>query len=190
MREKDINSIIVSVFDDLKMLASSEPNERLPKEEQIRSCIFSVLRGKFQFLCVERGYQSIDKGSSIECDLWARKSKGAAQIWIECKRCWSGKNFNNKPTEQLDDWLTDIKKLGAIGKTSERYFFLFGIFNCDPLVPEAREQDNVVKNIFSIYPGRLIAKDSIRMQWPNGGDITHSGAWVWCWPVGVNVEYQ
>ncbi len=86
----NIASVIANTLADLALVDSSEPNERLPKEEQIRCSIYAFIRPLYDVVCAERGYGSIDDGSRVECDLWAY-SKGSAAVWIEFKRCWSEK---------------------------------------------------------------------------------------------------
>jgi hypothetical protein len=56
----DVARIVDAVLDDLAVVASSTPNERLPKEEQIRCCIYAAIRPLFRVVCAERGCGSID----------------------------------------------------------------------------------------------------------------------------------
>jgi hypothetical protein len=92
----DIRSIVDAVLDDLALVATSVPNERLPKEEQIRCCIYATIRHLFRVVCAERGYGTIDESSPTGCDLWA-SSPDRPPVWLEFKRCWSAKGWINKP---------------------------------------------------------------------------------------------
>ena len=77
----DVARVVDAVLDDLALVATSEPNERLPKEEQIRCCIYATIRPLFRVACAERGYASIDDWSRTECDLWA-SSPGRVPVWF------------------------------------------------------------------------------------------------------------
>src|SRR4051794_29268126 len=87
--------VVEAILEDLALVAASLPNERLPKEEQIRCCVYAAIRPLFHIVCVERGYGSIDDRSRIECDLWA-SSPGQRAAWLEFKRCWSVAGWVNK----------------------------------------------------------------------------------------------
>src|SRR4051812_19276119 len=103
-------AIIDTMLDDLALVARFQPNERLPKEEQIRCSMYAAIRPLYEIVCAERGYGSIDDGSRVEADLWAYTT-GSTPVWIEFKRCWAIGGWNNKPPEQLRDWEADIEKL-------------------------------------------------------------------------------
>lgn len=183
----DMRRVVESVFEDLAHVAASGPNERLPKEEQLRCCIYAALRPGFRVVCVERGYGSVDEGSRDEADLWAQPEEGAA-VWMELKRCWSVPGWENKPTEQLKAWLLDLAKLQRVPADSERYFMLFGFFDTDPLDPASSEKGWVVRNLVRFQPERLTHRASRRFEWRTGDGIAWVGAWAWCWPPGVPVE--
>jgi len=51
----DVALIVDAVLDDLALVATSEPNERLPKEEHIRCCIYAAMRPQFRVVRAERG---------------------------------------------------------------------------------------------------------------------------------------
>jgi hypothetical protein len=182
----DLPTIIASVLSDLAMVARSEPNERLPKEEQIRCSIYASLRPHFEVVCAERGYASIDDGSRIECDLWAGAS-GGAPTWLEFKRCWSASGWVNKPPEQLRDWEADIDKLRQLPKDTERYFVLVGVFDCDPLCEIKSAHSGVAKNIRRFYPSQIVYSKSTPFNWREGDGLTCLAAWVWLWPSGQTI---
>ena len=77
----DVVRIVDTVLEDLSLVATSGPNERLPKEEQVRCCIYAAIRPLFRVVCAERGYGSIDDRSRTECDLWAF-SPGQVPVWL------------------------------------------------------------------------------------------------------------
>jgi len=181
-----VANIVSAVLDDLALVALSSPNERMPKEEQVRCCVYAAIRPLFQVVCVERGYSPIDDGSRIECDLWA-SNPGQPPVWIEFKRCWVVKDWNNKPTEQRGYWEADLAKLRAVPMETERYFLLVGVFSFDPM-EEASGRNKVVQNIREFHPGQQVHKDGREFKWPNGQDISHVAAWVWHWPRGSVIE--
>jgi hypothetical protein len=181
-----VTHVVQAVFDNLALVATSEPNERLPKEEQIRCCIYATIQPQFRVVCAERGYASIDEGSGSECDLWASSSE-RVPMWLEGKRCWSVSGWNNKPSEQLRDWETDLNKLRKVPVTSERYFLLVGFFDFNP-DNEKTSHSGVVQNIRQFYVGRLVYSNSQKFAWRTNDGITWVGAWVWHWPPGTVVE--
>jgi hypothetical protein len=183
----DMSCIVSAVLDDLVLVASFEPNERLPKEEQTRCCIYAAIRPLFAVVCAEHGYGSIDDGSRVECDLWARSSDGAP-AWLEFKRCWCAKGWNNKPKEQLCDWQADVDKLRKVPVASERYFLLVGFFDFDPISESDVKRGQVVRNIRKFHPSQLVCQTSKEFAWRKGDGIKWAGAWVWHWASGVPVE--
>jgi hypothetical protein len=182
----DIAHIIDEMLSDLALVAASSPNERLPKEEQIRCSIYAAIRPLFHVVCAERGYGSIDDGSRIECDLWAC-SKESPQLWIEFKRCWSVKGWNNKPPEQLGTWRADVEKLRQVPLDADRYFVLVGLFDCDPSCEQA-STTGALGNIRHFHPSRLVHAACKKFGWRTGDGISWIGAWVWRWPTGSQVE--
>jgi hypothetical protein len=181
----NIPRIMDDVFADLRAVAKAAPNERLPKEEQIRARIFASIRQEFDVVCAEKGYASINRGSRIESDLWARK-KGEPDTWIEFKRCWFGTGWTNKPSEQIKTWSFDLKKLAAAKPSSHRYFFLFGFFDFDPCRSDCATK-GLVRAIYDIEPGVLDHAACEQFRWPNGEGVTHMAAWCWHWRPGVRV---
>ena len=182
----DIPKVIDAMLADLALVASSQPNERLPKEEQIRCSIYAVIRPLYRVVCAERGYASIDDGSRIECDLWA-SSPDRAPVWIEFKRCWSAKGWVNKPPEQLRDWEADVEKLRQLSVESDRYFVLVGLFDCDPLCDRESAHSGVAENIRRFYRSHLVHSTSKTFAWRTDDGLSCIGAWVWHWPSGTAV---
>lgn len=182
----DESRIVNAVLEDLAIVAASLPNERLPKEEQIRCCIYAAIRPFFLVVCAERGYASIDDRSRIECDLWA-SSPGEAPVWLEFKRCWSASGWINKPPEQLRHWEADLNKLRAVPNESVRYFVLVGFFDFDPLSEAESAHSGVVRNIREFHASQLLYRVSREFEWRDGDGISWVGAWVWRWDSGVSI---
>jgi len=176
--------VIDDMLDDLRLVAESLPNERLPKEEQVRCSIYMAIRPLYHVVCAERGYRCIDEGGRTECDGWARSS-GAMPVWIEFKRCWSVKGWNNKPPEQRRDWEADLEKLRGVPIEDERYFILVGLFDFDPLNPSQPDRSGVVINMREFHPAQLVHSGSRRFSWRKDDGISWAGAWVWRWPSRV-----
>jgi hypothetical protein len=158
----------------------------LPKEEQIRCSIYAAIRPLYHVVSAERGYASIDDGSRIECDLWA-SSPDRPPVWIEFKRCWSGKGWVNKPPEQLGYWEGDVDKLRHLDVNSDRYFVLVGLFDCDPLCDQASARSGVANNIRAFYRAHLVHSASKPFAWRDGDGLNCVGVWVWHWPSGAAV---
>ena len=183
----DSTRIAEAVLDELVRIAESQPNERLPKEEQIRCRIYTTLIPLFRFVCAERGYGSIDERSRIECDLWA-SSPDQVPIWMEIKRCWSVSGWVNKPPEQLAYWDADLDKLRKLPVKSERFFFLVGFFDFDPLDEEKSPHGGVVQNIRRYHPDQLLPPTSRQFSWRAGDGSSWAGVWVWHWHPDVEVK--
>jgi hypothetical protein len=183
----DAAAIVEAFLTDLALVATSGPNERLPKEEQMRCSIYVAMRPQFQVVCAERGYGSIDDKSRTECDLWAT-AEGHASVWLEFKKCWSASGWNNKPPEQLGDWEADLAKLRGVPTSSQRYFLLVGFFDFDPLDTVEAAHSRVVGNIRVFHAAHQVHSTSRRFTWRAGDGISWAGAWVWHWDVGAVIE--
>jgi hypothetical protein len=184
--DMQIEMIINMVLDDLALVAQYQPNERLPKEEQIRCSMYAAVRPMYEIVCAERGYGSIDKGSRMEADLWAFTT-GTVPVWIEFKRCWSIAGWNNKPPEQVRDWEADIAKLRSLPIQSDRYFVLVGLFDGDPL-PANQSNRKLASLIDTFYSPNLIHSAVRDFRWRQDDGITHLAAWVWFWQKGQQVQ--
>jgi|GEM_PF-4794595 len=182
-----IEKLVADVLEDLDTVSDSEPNEKLPKEEQVRSRIYASLLNDFEFVCVERNYFPVEDKSNIECDIWAKDSSSTA-LWLELKRCWSckGKGWVPKPPEQLRKWNEDVAKLSKVESKDNRYFFLVGVFDSNPLGEHKDRVPGVIKNIRNFYPDNLVYKVSRKFKWRNT-NLSHIGAWVWHWKAGDDI---
>lgn len=124
------------IFNDLQydlQSINSSANERLLKEEQVRSSIFTSLRKQGYFVAAERNY---NEHSEIECDLVFWKD-GENESWMEIKTSRyselkdkrqldkNKKNtWNNNPKEQFDNWKKDIEKLKNLNNNNISKFFV------------------------------------------------------------------
>lgn len=178
---------ISTLFDELALVAANAPNERLPKEEQSRCCLYAFLRQRWDVVCAERGYASIDEGSSRECDLLAI-SAGRPWLWLELKHCRCASGWMNKPSEERRKWEEDLDKLRLVPKDSERYFVLVCFSDFDLSVSELPRKGGVVRSIRSFHPGQLIHQSFRDFTWREDDGITNIGAWVWRWGVGQVIE--
>lgn len=126
------------IFKDLKedlQSINERSNERLLKEEQVRSSIYYSLRNQGYIVAAERNF---DKNSEIECDLvfWNDSNK---ESWMEIKTARyfnlkgdvrrldkNGKDtWNNNQRGQYQSWIKDIEKLKKIeNKEFPKYFVL------------------------------------------------------------------
>jgi hypothetical protein len=128
----DKNEIFRDLQFDLQLINSST-NERLLKEEQVRSTIFSSLRKQGYYVAGERNY---NKNSEIECDLVFWKD-GESESWMEIKTSRyselkdkrqldkNNKNsWSNSPKEQFDSWKKDIEKSNKLNNNITSKFFV------------------------------------------------------------------
>lgn len=187
----DLARVADEVLTDVTLVAATHPNERLPKEEQLRCAMFAAVRPDLHVVCVERGYGSVDDGEREECDIWAASATGS-ELWLEAKRCWGAKGWVNKPGEQLATWTKDIAKLARTPIESERYFLLVGAFGFDPSAerdPPTGAHGEVLRCIRRFHRPHLLHVAPARaFSWrPNDG-LTHIGAWVWGWMRGEGVR--
>jgi hypothetical protein len=126
------------IFKDLKQDLQSineRANERLLKEEQVRSSIFYSLKKQGYIVAAERNF---NKTSEIECDLvfW---NDSNTESWMEIKTARysnlkgdirrldkNGKDtWNNNQSGQFQSWKKDIEKLKRItNKETPKYFVL------------------------------------------------------------------
>ena len=183
----DIACVVNDIIKDLSLVASTEPNERLPKEEQIRCSVYAALRPSYQVVCAERGYGSIDDGIRTECDLFAR-NPNQPDVWIELKTCWSAEGWVNKPSEQVRSWNVDVAKLRVLPVSSDRYFLLVGCFDCDPLDMSKSSPNSVVRNIGVFQADMLVRGASRPFRWRVDDGITWMGIWAWHWPGGSIID--
>jgi hypothetical protein len=180
----DYEKIAVAIAEDLRKVSRSLPNERLPKEEQIRSCMYAELRPLFEVVCVERGYSPIDSKSSIEIDICARDRTGQ-RYWIEIKRCWhvSGRGWVHKPDEQLCTWQADIDKLAKVSTEDVRVFVLVGCLAADPMSNPLAIQSGVLKRMTDFYPTQLRHYSIVPFTWRES-PISHLSIAMWEWKRG------
>ena len=129
---------IDTIFKDLRKDLQSinkRSNERLLKEEQVRSSIYCSLRNQGYIVAAERNF---DKNSEMECDLvfW---NDSNPESWMEIKTARfsnikgdirrldkKGKDtWNNNQKGQFQSWKKDIEKLKSLNdKELPKYFVL------------------------------------------------------------------
>lgn len=129
---------IEQIFRDLQFdlqAVNSRANERLLKEEQIRSSIYCSLRNQGYIVAAERNY---DKNSEAECDLVFWKNS-KVESWMEIKTARYSKalneprrldkngkdSWNNGEKGQFISWKKDIEKFYLLkNRDVEKYFVL------------------------------------------------------------------
>jgi hypothetical protein len=129
-----VEKIFYDLKDDLQSI-NEKANERLLKEEQVRSSIYCSLRNQKYTVATERNF---NKSSETECDLVFWKGSNP-ESWMEIKTCWYSENkidkrrldkngnnsWTNKPSEQFKNWKKDIEKLNKIEDSKlSKYFVL------------------------------------------------------------------
>jgi hypothetical protein len=182
----NLRRLATAIFEEWNRISAAAPQERLPKEAQTQCIAYSALRSLFETVCVERGYGPVDDGNRAECDLWAAMP-GRPETFIEIKHAWSSSSLNNKPSEQIASWMSDVAKLEGLPLDSDRYFVLVGFFEGDPLQVVTPGACSVIAGIQRLHPSRLVHRDSATFCWRQQR-ITHIALWAWHWPSGTGVE--
>lgn len=179
-----LRTLTTTIFEELAKVASTNPQERLPKEDQTRCILYSVLRPEFGTVCAERGYGPVEK-SRIECDLWAENKD--EQAFFEIKNAWSAKTLKISPPEQFAAWMADLAKLEGLSPDSDRYFLLVGFFDEDPLAERDVPAKSFLDKVNHLHPERLLHRQSTRFRWRQES-IQYMAVWIWCWPEGIELE--
>jgi len=182
--QMNFNKLAVAITEDLKKVAQSIPNEKLPKEEQIRSCIYAELRPDFEVVCVERGYDPIENKSSVEVDIWARRTTGE-RYWIEIKRFWhvSARGWVHKPDEQLGAWQADLNKLANVSREDTRIFILIGFLATDPEIDISTIQTGAIHRLNNFYPGQRRYQALFPFTWRDS-QVSRLSVTIWEWSHG------
>lgn len=124
----------------LKIATGTEPNERLPKERLIQSCLFSSLATQLKnnHILVEKNYRPVSgtPSSTQSCDLWF-DLPCQDEVWVEVKNSWRSNDTISKTTEMLGKYQQDVEKLQNIAKSPEyknavKLFVLFSYTFYDP----------------------------------------------------------
>lgn len=180
--------LAVAIAEDLAKVARSNPNEKLPKEEQIRSCLYAELRPEFEVVCVERGYDSIEKKSTTEVDIWARRTTGEI-YWIEIKRFWhvGGRGWIHKPDEQLSTWQADLNKLARVSITDTRIFILVGLLAVDPDTNLLEVQKGAIRRLNSFHPDHRSYQDVFPFAWRES-PVSRLSISIWEWKRGEAIS--
>ena len=161
---------IEKIFQDLKFDLQSinrRANERLLKEEQIRSSIYCSLRNQGYIVAAERNY---DKNSEVECNLvfWGNSKP---ESWMEIKTARYSKandirkldkngkdSWNNGEKGQFISWKRDIKKFDLLKNNEvEKYFVLVEQCFDESLFDKLISQDRYeMKNLFEKFEFKKI----------------------------------
>ncbi|UTD15204.1 hypothetical protein [Tenacibaculum mesophilum] len=168
----DIERIFKDLENDLKSI-SPKSNERLLKEEQVRSCLYFSLKNQGYFVSVERNYS---RHKNIECDIvfWKNNS---FEKWVEIKTSHYSELKNdkrrldknkkdtwiNKPKEQINNWLNDFKKLERLDINKEKYFFLVEQHSRVSLFDIEVNKNDEIKKLKS----NEIMNLTFELEWPN-----------------------
>lgn len=177
--KKDLEQIIL----DLQKVSSTFPNERKPKEEQIRCLLFHSLKARYDLVCAEKNYFDVDSGKNAECDIFVKHNE--LELWLEIKTCWGGRGWNNKP--QWQTWADDIEKLKEIPKPqAERAFLLVGFFSHSPV--EHPKVHDIFEQAEALAPKHLVSNHTDKLKWRNDELISHVGYWLWSWQPGERIK--
>ncbi|MCG9970516.1 hypothetical protein [Christiangramia crocea] len=162
---------IEKIFQDLKFDLQSinrRANERLLKEEQIRSSIYCSLRNQGYIVAAERNY---DKNSEVECDLvfWGNSK---SESWMEIKTARYSKaindvrkldkfgkdSWNNGEKGQFRSWKKDIEKFDLLkNKDVGKYFVLVEQCFDESLFDKLYSQDRYeMKQLFGKFEYKKI----------------------------------
>ena len=182
----DAERLLKYLFAELALVSANAPNERLPKEEQSRCCVYAYLRPQWDVVCVERSYSSIDEGGRRECDVLAIAA-GRPQLWLELKHCRCASGYQNKPAEERSKWEADLDKLRIVPKAAERYFLLVCFADFDLSTESLPRRGSVIQAIRSFHRKRIVSQRFATFAWRENDGISHIGAWIWQWGKGVSI---
>jgi len=168
-----IEKIFSDLKDDLQSI-NEKANERLLKEEQVRSSIYCSLRNQDYIVAAERNF---NKNSEIECDLVFWKDSNP-ESWMEIKTCWYSENkedkrrldkngnnsWTNKSSEQFKNWKKDIEKLNKIEESKlSKYFVL--VEQCYDVSLFDKLIDNNLYNINDCFGNIKYEKIEFDLKW-------------------------
>ena len=80
-----------------------------------------------------------------------------------------------------------MDKLRKVPVASERYFWLVGYFDFDPMLEFDMTHGQVVRNIRRFHATQLTHQTSKEFAWRKGDGIKWAGVGVWHWASGVPV---
>lgn len=166
------------IFKNLKLDLQSineRSNERLLKEEQVRSSIFSSLRSQGYFVAAERNFEL---NSEIECDLVFWK-ESTPESWMEIKTSRYSNNkkedlrrldkngndtWNNNQKGQFQSWKKDIDKLKNLNDNElPKYFVLVEQCSEDSLFDKLYSQNTY--DIKTYFENIKYKKTEFKLKW-------------------------
>ena len=156
---------------DIQRISSFDPNERLPKEEQIRCAMYNAYRQRDLVVHAEAGYPA----TQCECDLRVH-GQLMPETWIEIKTVWSGAGWVNKPVEQVRGIQSDFEKLESVRASANCMTVVFGFFD------RPAAETPLGEMILDLNP-KWLAFDSgnRRFHW-RGENLSVLRAWSWLLP--------
>tara|TARA_B100000745_G_scaffold225022_1_gene150468 strand:+ start:1460 stop:2023 length:564 start_codon:yes stop_codon:yes gene_type:complete len=80
-----------------------------PKEDQIKCCLYKAFCDAGYLVHVEASYAR----NGGRCDLIAY-NHASDSVALEIKTAWGGTGWNNKVSEQVSSWKSDLKKLQTL----------------------------------------------------------------------------
>lgn len=110
MRSEEVPGLIKVGLDaaiaDYQQIAMAQHHDVKPKEDQIKCCLYKAFKDAGRLVHTEAAYHR----NGGRCDLMVL---GDPTVGIEIKTAWAAPGWQNKLSEQVQDWLTDIEKLKA-----------------------------------------------------------------------------
>lgn len=123
------SAALEAIAADIITVASHQPTERLPQEEQVRTALASWFRATgAHAVHVEAGCRDAnDPGRPPECDLRIVLADGH-EIWVEVKGGTGDvPGYLSKPAENLYGWLHDVEKLRTAPDSVTRALVVVGL---------------------------------------------------------------
>ncbi len=159
----------------LDKISSSKPNERLPKEEQLRCALFSFYTSKGYLVHPEAAYFPADDGNKEECDL--RVITSSKEHWIEIKTARCASHLQTKTTEEVGRWEKDGWKLENAPENADKIFILYTFTENHP-----DETDSTFfKAIRDLWADYAVTRACTKKFSWRDTSVNYVTAWYWQW---------
>lgn len=160
----------------IKELSVQDPNERLPKEEQIRCFLYHFYTSHSIIAHPEAAYFPAEHGSKEECDLRII-FPDRNEEWIELKTARCATGLQTKLSEESRKWDKDGWKLDHAPSGATRTFVLFTFTEDNPDDHDIEFFSKII-DLWPKYPVKKISTHEL--NWRDTA-VKYVTAWFWQW---------